>query len=102
MSVLAVALVAVQLTAVVGGAVLLSRRHRRDGVDASRLVHRTGLALLVMCVLPVPALLAADAPWGAWGLWGAGYLAAAAVYANADTYLDAPPTPAASPPARPS
>ena len=102
MSALAVALVAGQLATVVGGAALLSRRHRRDGAVASRLVHRTGLALLVLCVLPVPALLATDAPWESWGLWGAGYLAAAIVYAGADTYLDAPPTPTASPPARPS
>lgn len=100
MSALAVALVAVQLAAVVGAAALLFRRHRRDGAVTSRLAHRTGLALLALCVVPVPVLLAADAPWRTWALWGAGYLTAAAIYANADTYWAPPSTPAASPPGR--
>ncbi|MFF3128704.1 hypothetical protein ACFVRD_42100 [Streptomyces sp. NPDC057908] len=47
--------------------------------------------LLAAGLLPVPALLANDAPAAAWGLWGATTIAAALVYAVGDTLRDVPP-----------
>ncbi|MFF4954894.1 hypothetical protein ACWC2K_36110 [Streptomyces chattanoogensis] len=47
--------------------------------------------LLAAGVLPVPALLAADAPAVAWGLWGATAIAATLVYAVGEALCDLPP-----------
>ena len=71
-------------------AVHLTRRHRRDPALLVRSIHRTAPILLAAGVLPLPALLAADASAGAWGLWGATTIAAALVYATADTLRDLP------------
>lgn len=71
-------------------AALLTRRHRRDPAHLVRSIHRATPALLAAGVLPVPALLAADAPATAWGLWGTTAIAAALVYACADTLRDLP------------
>ncbi|MEU2266683.1 hypothetical protein ABZ568_09645 [Streptomyces olindensis] len=75
------------LTTAVGG-VLLARGGKHDARGLDRSIRRTAPALLTAGVLPLPALLATDAPAGAWGLWGAGYIAAATVYAFAETLRD--------------
>ncbi|WP_331753219.1 hypothetical protein OG440_39635 (plasmid) [Streptomyces sp. NBC_00637] len=53
-------------------------------------MHRTAPVLLMAGLLPLPTLLAADAPSAAWGLWGAVAIAAALVHAAADTLRDVP------------
>ncbi|MGA5411875.1 hypothetical protein ACPCSC_32055 [Streptomyces lavendulocolor] len=83
-------LITVQVLVIAGCAVLLKRRHRRDARHLARTIRRTAAALFVTGVLPVPALLATDAPAAAWGLWGAATIAAALVYATADTLRDIP------------
>ncbi|WP_328478411.1 hypothetical protein OHS71_08415 [Streptomyces sp. NBC_00377] len=72
-------------------AVHLTRRHRRDAANLVRFIHRTAPVLLAAGLLPLPALLAADASAAAWGLWGATTITAALVYAYADTLRDLPP-----------
>ncbi|WP_137990795.1 hypothetical protein [Streptomyces vilmorinianum] len=79
--------------ATIACAVHLARRHRRAPAGLDRTLHRTALVLLAVGVLPVPALLTADAPAAAWGLWGASAIAAALVHAYADTLRDLPPHP---------
>ncbi|MGW6396412.1 hypothetical protein ACWFR1_39290 [Streptomyces sp. NPDC055103] len=60
------------------------RRRRRDAVP--------GLALVLSLagLFPLPALLAYDASAAAWGVWGAIVIAAALVWAVADTLRDTP------------
>ncbi|MFD3920189.1 hypothetical protein [Streptomyces sp. NPDC058595] len=77
--------------AVAACAVHLARRHRRDVAGLARSLHRSAPVLLAVGLLPVSALLADDAPAAAWGLWGATTIAAALVYAVADTLRDLPP-----------
>ncbi len=89
-------LLAVQVLTIAACAMLLARRHRRDASRLARTLHRTTPALLASGVLPVPALLAADAPAVAWGLWGAGTIAAALAYAVGDTLRDIPSPQAAA------
>ncbi|GHG01922.1 hypothetical protein GCM10018777_10780 [Streptomyces albogriseolus] len=72
-------------------AVHLTRSQRRDAAHLGRSIHRTAPVLLAASLLPLPALLAADASAAAWGLWGATTITAALVYAYADTLGDLPP-----------
>lgn len=72
-------------------AVHLTRSQRRDAAQLGRSIHRTAPVLLAAGLLPLPALLAADASAAAWGLWGATTITAALVYAYADTLRDLPP-----------
>ncbi|MCX5173874.1 hypothetical protein OG616_38470 [Streptomyces antibioticus] len=83
-------LITMQVLTIAACATLLARSHRRDASRLARTLHRTAPALLASGVLPVPALLAADAPAVAWGLWGAGTIAAALVHAAGDTLRDIP------------
>ncbi|MFJ6479859.1 MULTISPECIES: hypothetical protein [unclassified Streptomyces] len=83
-------LIAVQVLTIAACARLLALRHRRDASRLARTLHHTAPVLLAAGVLPVPALLAADAPAVAWGLWGAGTIAAALVHAVGDTLRDIP------------
>ena len=88
MEVLAWTLIALGALTAAACAAHLTRRHRRD---ASRLAHalrRTAPALLAAGLLPLATLLAVDAPAAAWGSWGAVTIAAALVYAAADTLRD--------------
>ncbi|MFD9288393.1 hypothetical protein ACFWBV_08795 [Streptomyces sp. NPDC060030] len=66
----------------------LTRRHRRDAAHLVRSIHRTAPILLAAGLLPLAALLAADASAAAWGLWGATTITSALVYAFADTLRD--------------
>lgn len=68
-----------------------ARCHHRSPAGLIRSLHRTAPVLLAAGLLPVPALLANDAPGAAWGLWGATTIAAALVYAVGDTLRDVPP-----------
>ncbi|WP_328690355.1 hypothetical protein OHA74_14435 [Streptomyces phaeochromogenes] len=91
MTALAWILIAVQLLVTGQYAYRLTRlRHR--GVREAYRPRRAASALVVVCVLPLLPLLATDtdAPAAAWGLWGVGYIAAALVYAFADTLRDIP------------
>ncbi|WP_079052585.1 hypothetical protein [Streptomyces regalis] len=81
-------LLALQILATAVSGVLLAWRGKRDAPRLDRSIRRTTPALLIAGALPLPALLATDAPAGAWGLWGVGYIAAALVYAFADTLRD--------------
>jgi hypothetical protein len=92
MDALAWIIVAAQVLATTACAVHLARRHRHDAAGLPRIIHRTALVLLAVCVLPVPVLVAAHASAAAWGLWGATYIAATLVYASADTARDTPGT----------
>lgn len=83
-------LITVQVLTIAACATLLARRHRRDASRLAGTLHRTAPVLLASGVLPVPALLVADAPAAAWGLWGAGTIAAALAYAVGDTLRDIP------------
>ncbi|MFB7171911.1 hypothetical protein ACFCYM_13925 [Streptomyces sp. NPDC056254] len=89
-------LIAVQVLTIAACARHLAQRHRRDASRLARTLHRTAPVLLASAVLPVPALLVADAPAVAWGLWGAGTIAAALVHAVGDTLRDIPGPQAAS------
>ncbi|MFI2368100.1 hypothetical protein [Streptomyces sp. NPDC018833] len=81
-------LLALQVLTIAAGGVLLARRGKRGVPELDRSVRRTAPAFLIAGVLPLPALLAADASAGAWGLWGFGCIAAALVHAVADTRRD--------------
>ena len=81
-------LVALQVLTPAAAGVLLTRRGKHDAPGLDPSIRRTAPALLIAGVLPLPALLATDAPAGAWGLWGVGYIAAALVYAFTDTLRD--------------
>ncbi|MCZ4508754.1 hypothetical protein O3Q52_11165 [Streptomyces sp. ActVer] len=72
-------------------AVHLARRHRRGPAQLVRSINRAAPVLLAAGLLPLSALLAADASAAAWGLWGATTITAALVYAYADTLRDLPP-----------
>ncbi|MEU8617451.1 hypothetical protein [Streptomyces sp. NPDC048623] len=72
-------------------AVRLVRRHHRDPARLVRTLHRTALVLPAAGLLPLPALLADEAPAAAWGLWGAITIVAALVYACGDALRDVPP-----------
>ncbi|MBC9725031.1 hypothetical protein [Streptomyces sp. TRM68367] len=89
MEILAWALIVLGFVTTTACAVHLTRRHRRDAPHMTRSLHRTAPALLAAGLLPLPVLLGADAPAGAWGMWGATTIAAALVYAAADTLRDA-------------
>ncbi|MFE1788712.1 hypothetical protein ACFW7J_10005 [Streptomyces sp. NPDC059525] len=88
-------LIVVQVLTIAGCVVVIARSHRQDVSRLARTLHRTVPALLAAGVLPVPALLVADAPAAAWGLWGAGTVAAL-VYAAGDTLRDIPSPQAAT------
>lgn len=81
-------LLALQVLTTAAGGVLLARRGKHDAPGLDRSIRRTAPALLIAGALPLPALLATDAPAGAWGLWGVGCIAAALVHAFADTLRD--------------
>ncbi|MDF3142487.1 MULTISPECIES: hypothetical protein [unclassified Streptomyces] len=81
-------LLALQILTTAASGVLLARRGKRDAPRLDRSMRRTAPALLTAGVVPLPVLLATDAPAGAWGLWGAGCIAAALVHAFADTLRD--------------
>ncbi|MET9849693.1 hypothetical protein ACFZC6_30605 [Streptomyces ossamyceticus] len=81
-------LLALQLLTTAASGVLLARRGKRDASRLDRSIRRTAPVLLIAGALPPAALLATDAPAGAWGLWGVGCIAAALVYAFADTLRD--------------
>ncbi|EKX68453.1 hypothetical protein PV416_04890 [Streptomyces ipomoeae] len=81
-------LLALQVLTTAASGVLLARRAKHEAPGLDRSIRRTAPALLIAGVLPLPALLATDAPAGAWGLWGVGYIGAALVYASADTLRD--------------
>ncbi|MEV0411165.1 hypothetical protein AB0I68_10260 [Streptomyces sp. NPDC050448] len=83
-------LITVQVLTIAACSILLARSHRRDASLLARTLHRTTPALVAAGVLPVPALLVADAPAAAWGLWGADAIAAALAYAVGDTLRDIP------------
>jgi len=83
-------LIAVQVLTATASAVHLTQRWRHDGARFPRAVHRTAPLLLVTCLLPLAALLPADAPAAAWGLWGATVIAAALIHGAADAYRDIP------------
>ncbi|MGW0751129.1 hypothetical protein [Streptomyces sp. NPDC002587] len=83
-------LITVQVMTLAACARHLAQRHREDVSHLARTLHRTAPVLLASGVLPVPALLVADAPAAAWGLWGAGIIAAALVHAVGDTLRDIP------------
>ncbi|MFI6850349.1 hypothetical protein OG535_39690 [Kitasatospora sp. NBC_00085] len=72
-------------------AVHLTQRHQRDAASFPRAVHPTAPLLLVTCLLPLAALLPADAPTAAGGLWGAAVIAAALIHGAADAYRDIRP-----------
>ncbi|WP_149182585.1 hypothetical protein [Streptomyces sp. TRM49041] len=90
-------LITIQVLAVAACAMLLARSHRRDASRLARTLHRTAPALLAAGMLPLPALLVADAPAVAWGLWGACTIAAALAHAVGDTLRDIPSPQAATP-----
>ncbi|MDH6522273.1 hypothetical protein [Streptomyces sp. SAI-090] len=90
MSILALALIAVQLLTVGAGAAHLFRVHRRRPERLPRSVHLIAAAFLATSVLPLVALLTYDASVALWGLWAIGYNAAALVWAGADTARDIP------------
>ncbi|WP_432198842.1 hypothetical protein [Streptomyces sp. bgisy027] len=81
-------LLALQILATAASGALLAWRAKHDASRLDRSIRRTAPALLIAGALPLPALLATDAPAGAWGLWGVGYIAAALIYAFADTVRD--------------
>lgn len=81
-------LLALQVLTTAAGGMLLTRRGRHDAPRPDRSARRAAPVLLIAGVLPLPALLATDAPAGAWGLWGVGSIAAALVHAFADTLRD--------------
>ncbi|MFD0274246.1 hypothetical protein ACFVHB_10100 [Kitasatospora sp. NPDC127111] len=82
------ALTGLQAAAVVATGRHLHRRSLGPVAGFSSAVRRSAAVLVLACVLPVPALIAAGAPAATWALWGAGYLAAALVYALADAARD--------------
>ncbi|MFD8302852.1 hypothetical protein ACFV29_10930 [Streptomyces sp. NPDC059690] len=86
---LAWALLAVQILVTGWYAYRLTRLEHHGAAEAYP-TRRAASALIAVCVFPLPALLATDAPAAAWGLWGCGYIAAALVYAFADTLRDVP------------
>jgi hypothetical protein len=90
MTYLALALVAVQLMTVALAAVRLARRRRREPDTPPRFRRLVPVTLLATSVLPLAPLLAFNASTVFWGLWGAGYIAAALVYARADSARDLP------------
>ncbi|WP_406364862.1 hypothetical protein [Streptomyces sp. NBC_01546] len=90
MEALAWALLALGAVTTVACAVRLARRDRGDAPGLARAVPRTAPALLASGLLPLPAILAAAMPAAAWGLWGVDTIAAALVYAVADTTRDTP------------
>ncbi|GHE49629.1 hypothetical protein GCM10017771_71220 [Streptomyces capitiformicae] len=81
-------LLALRLLTTAAGGMLLTRRGKHDAPRLGRSIRRAAPVLLIAGVLPLPALLATDAPAGAWGLWAVGYIAAALVHAFADTLRD--------------
>ena len=81
-------LLALQILATAAGGVLRAWHGEGDVSRLDRSIRRTAPALLIAGALPLPALLATDAPAGAWALWGAGCIAAALVHAFADTLRD--------------
>ncbi|WP_030843849.1 hypothetical protein [Streptomyces sp. NRRL F-4474] len=85
-------LTSVQVVTTTGCAVLLTRRHQPDARHLARSIHRCAPVLAAAAVLPLPALLVADAPAAAWGLWGALTITAALIYARADALRDVLPT----------
>ncbi|MFC9753096.1 hypothetical protein [Streptomyces sp. NPDC056921] len=91
MDALAWALIILGDLATAACAVHLARRHHRAPAGLIRSLHRTAPVLLAAGLLPLPALLADDAPAAAWGLWGATTIAAALVHAVGDTLRDVPP-----------
>ncbi|MEU4498944.1 hypothetical protein AB0F96_37255 [Streptomyces sp. NPDC023998] len=98
MELLAWTLIALGALATAACAVHLTRRRRRDASCLARSIHRIAPALLAAGLLPTPALIADGMPAAAWGLWGALTIAAALVYASADTLRDIPAPRAASRP----
>jgi hypothetical protein len=88
---LAWALVAVQVVTTVVCAVGL---FHANGIVGARIpLRRAAVALAVSGLLPVPVLLSATVPAGAWGVWGATTIAAALVYGLADAERDIPSSP---------
>ncbi len=70
-------LLALQILATAVSGAFLAWRAKRDASRLDRSIRRTAPVLLIAGALPLPALLATDAPAGAWGLWGVGCIAAA-------------------------
>ena len=101
MTAVALALLAVQLLTTALSATRLFQLYRRQPDTLPRSLHLVAPALLGTSMLPLAPLLADHASAVLWGLWGAGYVAAALVYAAADTVRDIPRTPTA-PPAGPA
>ncbi|MGP3980406.1 hypothetical protein [Streptomyces sp. KR80] len=96
MEILAWTLIVLGFATTAACAVHLTRRRQRDASQLARSLHRTAPALLAVGLLPLPALLATDAPATVWGLWGAEAIVAALVYAAADARRDIPGPGAAS------
>ncbi|MDI3406847.1 hypothetical protein [Streptomyces cavernicola] len=97
MASLALALVVVQLVAVVLCGVHLHRRRGHGADGRTRSLRLLSPVLLATSALPLIPLLAYDASALLWGLWGAGYLTAALVHAAAGSARGSVGPPAPTP-----